>query len=634
MLIVAAAIAAYANGLDGAFTYDDKAIIRDDLRIRSPRSVTQIFSTQYFGGPRGTGSNYRPVLLLSFAIQWWVHGRQVVAFHAVNLLLHVAATLMLARLFLRIGLPPPVVWASALLFALHPIHVEAVTSLVGRGETLSSVLLLGYLHAALSFFEGKRRALFLVAAFSLYALAFFAKESAVATPGAALLLFLFIAGGPPPARFQRALARGWPVLAASAVALAGALAVRRWLFGGFLKAPGTGFFEVENPLDALSPAGRAANACLTFFRYLGRTVLPLRLSADESAWSIRPLPLSAPVAVLSMLLLAGLTAIAIARFFRGSIPALGLLWMGLFLLPTSNLVFPIGTIFAERLAYLPSFGICLAAGAAIAGAIRTDRLGRSRALVLAAFALLLGARTVTRNAVWWTDRGLFTNLVATSPASAKAHYNLAWVSSFFEKWPVALSEYTRAVEIYDGYWDAWAGRGRSEKELGLYERAVKSYQKSIAILPGYENGYFGLGNVWEARGDFESAAGVYRRGLQDNPDSLPLAFRLAICQSRLRSPDAEEAWSRALRLGSQHGSVRAEHARWLLESGRTAAARREAREAWRRNPSLVDAMRVLAEADAREGMRLGEALALERVWRLTGKDEDRETYEAALARLR
>ena len=94
-VLIAACILTYANGLGGDFTYDDKAIVRDNPRIRSPGNVSQIFTTSYFGGPRGPGTVYRPVLLLSYAVQWWIHGRQAVAFHAVNVLLHAGATLLL-----------------------------------------------------------------------------------------------------------------------------------------------------------------------------------------------------------------------------------------------------------------------------------------------------------------------------------------------------------------------------------------------------------------------------------------------------------------------------------------------------------------------------------------------------------
>ena len=97
LVLVAACVVAYANGLTGDFTYDDKAIVRDNARLSEPDRVGSIFTTPYFGGPKGQGTGYRPVLLLSYAVQWWIHGREAVGFHVVNVALHVLVTLLLAR---------------------------------------------------------------------------------------------------------------------------------------------------------------------------------------------------------------------------------------------------------------------------------------------------------------------------------------------------------------------------------------------------------------------------------------------------------------------------------------------------------------------------------------------------------
>ena len=156
LLLALACLAAYANGLTGTFTYDDKAIVRDNLRIRAPDRVPDLFTTPYFGGPRGTGTNYRPVLLLSYAVQWWIHGQDAMAFHVVNLVLHVGASLLLGSLLLSAGFGAPPAAVASLLFALHPVHVEAVTSLVGRGETLAAVLVLAFLHLGIGFARGGR----------------------------------------------------------------------------------------------------------------------------------------------------------------------------------------------------------------------------------------------------------------------------------------------------------------------------------------------------------------------------------------------------------------------------------------------------------------------------------------------
>jgi tetratricopeptide (TPR) repeat protein len=623
-ILVLACLLSYGNGLTGGFTYDDKAIVRDNPRIRAPAGISQIFTTSYFGGPRGSGSVYRPVLLLSYAVQWWIHGRQAVAFHAVNVLLHVGATLLFAALILRLGVAPAASFASALLFAVHPIHVEAVTSLVGRGEVLASVFALLYLHLALAFFERRRSGVAtLAAALLCYALSVLTKESGTSAPAMAFLLFVYATEGPLAERLRRAFARGLPVFLGSAAVLAGVFSLRRWVLGGFLKSPEAGVFEVENALAHVGPWPRAVNACVILFRYLGRIVFPLHLSADESAWSIEVVPPGSVVAIAALVLLTAIIVAALRRLPGGSPVALGFLFFCLALLPASNLVFAIGTIFAERLGYLPSAGLCLSAGALLAGGAGTlAELAPLRRRILVAAALLLSARSVVRNAAWWNDEGLFLNLVRTAPDSAKAHYDIAYVWAGARQYVRAREQYEWATDIYEDYWDAWAGKGRMEKELGLYDEAEESYKKAIASNADYENGYFGLGLVREARGDLAGAEEIYRKGLAQKRESLPLAYRLALARSRLGWPAALPDWKKAVELGPATPSVHADFAAWLARVGKWEEAAREARQALRLDPRYQQALRLLAERDALSGRSLAEALAREKIYRLSRSPAD------------
>src|SRR5215471_1017351 len=324
--------------MPGSFTYDDKAVIRDNPRIRTPSGVTEIFETSYFGGPRGSGSAYRPVLLLSYAVQWWAFGGRAAAFHAGNILFHIAATLLLALFLLRIELEPPVALAAAWLFAVHPIHVESVTSLVGRGETQTAVFVLSYLLLARRVEErGSKWYGSLAAAALCYGLALFTKESGVVAPALAFMTSMYLVEGKPWHRAGSALRRGWPLYLASAVVLAGFLLARREILGGALRSPTSGIFEVENALAPLRFKTRVANACLILWRYVGRSLVPVHLSADESAWSIRVHParsLLPTVATLLLLLTAGLAALRAIR--RRDPIAFGFLFFLVSFLPTAN----------------------------------------------------------------------------------------------------------------------------------------------------------------------------------------------------------------------------------------------------------------------------------------------------------
>jgi protein O-mannosyl-transferase len=624
-VLVAATVVAYANGVGGAFTYDDKAVIRDDPRIRTPAGLSEILRTPYFGGPRGSGSAYRPALLISYAAQWWIHGPDPRGFHAGNIAFHAGAVLLLAWLLLRIGVSPPASFAAALLFAVAPIHVEAVTSLVGRGETQAALFVFAYLHFGLSALDRRRRwPVSLVAALLCYALALLTKESAAVAPALAGLLLVFIAEGTLLRRMSTALRRGWLLFAGSVVVLALYLLVRAWVLGGLLRAPGSGIFEVENALAPLGWTARAENASLILWRYVGRSVFPAHLSADESAWSIRALSPRAPLPVFATLLLASTTLLAWRRLRESGRLALGVLLFVLAFLPAGNLLFPIGTIFAERIAYLPSAGIFLILGVLLVGrpsAVFAD-VSRSRRLAVAGVALLFGARTVARNSIWWSDESLFANSLATAPGSAKAEYNLAYIWSVDRNFADARAHYQRAVEIYPGYWDAWAGKGRVEKELGLLPEAERSYKKSIEVNAGYENGYFGLGLVREAMGRPREALDSYREGFAHVPRSLPLAYRWALVSGKLALPEAASDWKRALGLGSGSAEVRTEYARWLRQRGKDRESVLQAREALRRDPGYLPALRLLAERGERDGLILSEALALEKAYRLTRSEKD------------
>ncbi|HEY6065985.1 MAG TPA: tetratricopeptide repeat protein [Thermoanaerobaculia bacterium] len=623
MLLAAACVVSYANGLAGDFTYDDKAIILDNPRIRAPARLGTIFATPYFGGPRGQGTGYRPVLLVSYAIQYWVHGAAPVGFHVVNVALHVLVTLLLALALARIDVPEPVAFGAALLFAVHPIHVEAVTSLVGRGEMLAAAFSLGVLLFALRYRRERRaRGLSLTLALLCFALGILSKESATVAPLLVLLAWWRLESGGAGERLRKALAGGMPVYAGCALLLGAGLAARSAVLGGVIKAPTFRIFELENPLAHVSTVARVTNAAAILFRYAGRLLLPVRLSADESGWSIPVARGGGLVGIAAVLLGAAILVVAFRREREKRDLAFGVLFFAAAFAMTANVFFAIGTIFAERIAYLPSAGFALALASTVIGAREATAPSRRRALLLVAIAVAYGARTVARNPVWKDDETLFASTVATSPGSAKAHYNLGWVSADRGRLPLALEEYRRATEIYPKYFDAWAGKGSVEQRLGRLPDAERSFRRSLQARPDYENGFFRLGALLEFEGNLEGAEKEFSEGLARNPKSTALAFRLARVRSRLGRPSADADWRRAIALARDAAAFHLGYAEWLFERGRTPEARREAREVLRRRPRNAEALRILAASSRETGRRFSEGLAVEKIFRATSSAAD------------
>src|SRR5512143_2226192 len=618
----------FLNGLPYDFTYDDKLIIRDDERIATPAKVGEVFTTQYFGGELTSAQNYRPVLLLTYAVQEWIHGNRPWLFRAVNLLLHAAVAVTFASWLVAVGFAAREATAAAALFSVATIHVEAVTSLVGRAELLAAwcvfVVALLWLSATR---EGRLAKPPYAAALGVFLLAVFVKENAVVAPGVIFLGELFRGGrGRSPREAWRGLSTSarW-ALAGFAFPLAALFAVRFAVIKGFLISREAGIFELENPLVVMSFPVRAANALNLALRYLGKTLLPIHLSADHSAYAlplVRSLREPAAWAGPAGALLAAVLALAL---WKGRpLAALGLCLFAGALFPVSNVPFVIGTIFAERLAYLPSAGLfCFVVGLLAAPLREVPRPARPwRETLLLAAVVAYAAATVVRNRVWKDDRTLYADMVAKVPRSAKAHYNVAWDAQRDNRRAEAVPHLREAVAIFPGYYDAWALLGKQLWDEKKWDEAIACYRKSVEIFPSYENGNWGLAKTLEESGRTEEARKQFEVAKDRFPDSYPVAYhRAAFLERHGTLEEAEDAWDDAVENGDGAVAARLAHARVLRKLGREEEAWDESRWALVKDPANGDARRFLAEGYERAGRTLAAGAEWTRAVRANPQDQ-------------
>jgi tetratricopeptide (TPR) repeat protein len=600
-LLAVLAVVPFLNGLGGGFTYDDKPIVRDNGRIESPSRAGEIFTTHYFGGSMATGTNYRPGILLSFALQRWVHGNRPFLFHAVNVALHAGVTLLLAAWLIGLRFPRGAVLAAAALFAVVPIHVEAVTSIVGRGETLAAFLALLAAVLWLRATEGERLATGAYAGcLGAFLLAVFVKESAVVLPGMVALGELFRDGrGDGLARKVRgALASRGLAFVGLFLPVAFLFLVRRAVLGGFLISGQASIFDLENPLVPMPAPLRMANALLLLGRYAGKTFWPAHLSADHSAYAL-PL-VSAVFDARVSVALAGLAALflaAVVLLRSRPLFAFGLLFFLGTLLPGSNVFFPIGTIYAERLAYLPSAGLLAAATALfVPTAFAVPRTGplRWREALLLAVVAAATAATVSRNRVWRNDAALFADTVKNSPLSAKARYNWAYQLSRDKRTGEAREQLLEAVRIFPRHYEAWGFLGKIAWDQGKTDDAIACYRKSTEIFPAFENGRWGTAKTLQAAGRLGEAEAAFDTGVRLLPSSYPLAFHRALLLEETGQLErAEREWRRALILGSGSHEARIARARLLARLGRKDEAAREAHRVLAERPSDAPARKFL-----------------------------------------
>lgn len=470
MAVAALAFLAFANTLGHGLVYDDKLILWSPL-VRDPWNLRALFTSEYYDSPKGNLEIYRPLtnatFVLNYAINRWISGdgADPFGFHLATVTCHVFASVLVFAWLDRLGAAPAMAWTAALLFAVHPLHSEAVANVSGRSEPLAAAF-------GLAFLIVHRRGHILGAA-GLYLCALWSKESAIAfLPVAVLVDWLVPVGAP---------ARRMSSYAACALTLLGWFLLR----AGALSDPPSPISFIDNPLVRVSTLERVLTAAKVQLMYLRLEILPFGLSTDYSfdhvALARGPLD-PAVLGCAGVVLLASYVAVRSYRatpFVAVAIVAYGLCWA-----VTSNVFITIGTLMAERLAYAPSIFVCLLASL---GAWSLARHVGTRAIVVAiGLCTLAGlALTVAQNRVWRDESSLYRDQVRTAPDSAKSHLNLAQNLVAAGDLAAAAAEYETSLRIAPDYAWSWYLLGDTHARLNERDRAIEAWRRAIEVDPAH-----------------------------------------------------------------------------------------------------------------------------------------------------
>ncbi len=537
--LVVASVAPFVPALENGFTFDDGAIIQENPAVWAA-SASAAWTEPYWPGRPGTGL-YRPWTTLSYWVNARIGGRSPRGFHAVNLLLHLATVLLLHRLLRRLfperrRLP----LIAALLFAVHPLHSEAIVSVVGRAELWAAGFGLGGWLLAIRFSQRGGSACLLGAAV-LFALALLSKESAAGLlllPCAHLILDRW---GPPPFVSATSRRRWFQILGGWGAALVGVLLLRARVLGGTVAL---GPVSLSDNALAHQPAwGRVLNALGIQWLIGWRTIFPWRLTADASYPQIVPGAAWTVAGALMLALVLFFVAYAGRRRDRDLLWGLGIVLAGGFV--TSNIPFAVGTIYGERLAYLPSAGsiwiLSLLAARIAASRARAARLLWALAIV---WGIFLAARSWVRCPDWKDDSTLFRATTATSPRSAKAWTNLAVALLEGDRVPEALAASGRALDLLPGYPAAREARGTALTRSGRPAEAVEILRPALSEPAPRPRSLIELGNAWltlKSGAAAESAFAAAARALPPHDPRAAIGFASALALQG-RWNEAARAW--------------------------------------------------------------------------------------------
>jgi tetratricopeptide (TPR) repeat protein len=494
-VLLLATLIAYHPAWHGGMLWDDKAHITIP-ELRSAKGLWRIWfdldATQ----------QYYPVVHSAFWILYALWGDQTLAYHIVNILLHALSAFLLALILRRLSVPGA--WLAAVIFALHPVHVESVAWISELKNTLSGALFLGAALSYLEFDKGRQKWSYGLAA-ALFVLALLSKSVTATLPALLLVVFWYQRG-----------TLGWrrdiiPLLPFFAAGAGGGL-FTVWVERTVIGAEGAEFSL--NLIERCLIAGRA------IWFYLGKLCWPVDLTFQYPRWQIDQGVWWQYLYLLGVVaLFAGLwqvrkrsrAPLAAMLFFCGALfPAIGFF----------N-VFPFRFSFvADHFQYLASIGGITLFSAGAASLIKRWNVRPALFAVTVIVGGLLAFLTWNQSFMYADAETLYRGTIARNPSSWMAHNNLGSLKLGGSRTEVeeGMAHIKEALKLKPDYAGARMNLGTALRTLGRYEEAIVEYQETLRLNPSIPEAHTNLGIALRSIGRLNEAIFQFREALKLKPD--------------------------------------------------------------------------------------------------------------------
>jgi tetratricopeptide (TPR) repeat protein len=578
LVVLIIGFALYANTIPHDYAFDDKVVIgQNPFTIEGLKGIGSILShdtlTGFFGGQKTLvpGGRYRPLSLVTFAVEHQLFGQNPHVSHFINALLYALTGIMLYSLLSTLLVPyqstrgwyVSLPFVAALLWVAHPLHTEVVANIKGRDDIMALLGALLALRYTIRYLE-TNRTIYLIINFIVFFLALMSKENAMTFAAVIPLTVFFFTGY----SLRRNLVSAVPLLVA-AIAF---MAVRHAALAG--PRVHTAPELMNNPFLGASKGQELATVFYTWLIYIKLLVFPHPLTFDYYPKQIGLIGPADPRAVVSVLAYSALAVIAAVGFRKKGLVSYGIWFYALTFSVVSNLLFSVSVLMNERFMYVPSLGFCLIVACLLDRSVRrlfkSEGIGRGVLLgVLVVILCLYGTIVTTRNKVWANDYTLFTHDVRVSSKSAKSASS---AGELLIEEAVKLREIrtqgTSAGEMVaridketllprtekaefrasDGL-DALKSK-MQQRESEMHALAFKYLNRSLEIYPNYIDALTVLANAYfQYDRDYEKAAETCVRVLRVNPNSDNAYLNLESCLDQSNDVDLDvRMWEEALRV--------------------------------------------------------------------------------------
>ncbi|XP_042895073.1 protein O-mannosyl-transferase Tmtc3 [Parasteatoda tepidariorum] len=574
LVILVAVWVCYKNALDCDFVFDDMSAIRDNQDLRPTTPLSNLLLNDFWGTPirkEQSHKSYRPLCVLTYRINYYIHKLQPFGYHLTNIALHCLVCLLYMKVCCMF-VSKSTAFVAALLFATHPVHTEAVTGVVGRAEILSSLFFLlafiCYSKAATPVTDWT----FFAWCLLCVAMATFSKEQGITVVGVCCIYDIFILHKLRiPELLQIVMNTKKIVYIKEAGVRMSALAIfalvllllRLNVMGSQLPV----FTKFDNPAAAANTPTRQLTMHYLIALNSWLICFPCDLCCD---WTMGTVPLITSIwdhrnlSTLTFYTAFGtLLWISVWDYdFRSKTILMSLALLAFPFLPASNLFFPVGFVIAERVLYTPSMGFCLIVSYGWNLLQYRTKL-KSMAWCLVAFIVLVFvAKTIHRNFDWQNEYTIFMAGLKVNQRNAKLYNNVGHSLESQGKYREALEYFSVAVKIQPDDIGAHINVGRTYHHLLMYEDAEKAFRKAKDLLPRPKTGesyqtriapshlnvFLNLGNLISRNiSRLEEADELYKQAISMRVDYIQAYINRGDILLRLnRTQEAQKVYEQAL----------------------------------------------------------------------------------------
>lgn len=566
----------FSSSLNNSFTnWDDQHYIVENPLIRSLsfENIFKIFSPSSFSGL------YHPITMLSLAVNFKIGNLNPFGYILFNLLLHLFSTWFVFILANKLFKNNITAFICALLFGIHPMHVEPVAMISNRKDVLFTFFYLSSLIVYLKYFrqDVKNKILKYITALILFILSLLSKPTAVTLP-AVMFLFDFFDGR----KFTlKLILEKIPFIIIAAAIIP-------------LEMNSQKNYGAVSEVVSFIETQRRFIVCFGYdcIFYLVRFFIPVKLSAVYPYFNSLPetLPLIYYLAFFGVIVLIGLDLYLLKK---NKIVFLGLTFFLLTISTNLYMRFVSASCAADRYTYIPYIGLSFIVAFYFEKLLSGTYFKEKRKVLITTGVLIifvLSCSTFARCKVWKNSEILFTDVIKKYPDISIPYNNrgIYYVDKGLFK--EAIQDYTKAIDLDPKYKDAYYNRAIAYMNIGNATEAIKDYTNAIMLNPHFTEAYINRGNAYKFTGKPEEAIVDYSKAIELNPNFTEAYNTRGIAYKSIgRLDNAINDYNKALELNPNYTDVYVNRGIAYSDKGVFDDAIRDLNKAVELNPNFTNA---------------------------------------------